>query len=337
LVFSSMGNEADDANWRVIVTPADADSVMGIGGIEDNHPEMYKHINFSSYGPTADYRRKPNVCAYGKAAVANTSLGLEKAYGTSFSCPLVAGFAACAWQLNRNLTAMQMKDEIEKSADLYPYYDYAFGYGVPQASYFLNGGKTPHEPTFSIKNEENVITIKPNEVYEHNYLFYNIENELGQIIYYEHITINDAEEIKITNANKYPNCKITVYYNGYIDSCSTELSNGAKKYPVFPKISLGNDNSYLKRSIYHTENEYTKVKKWHCLVQVSAGVAGFKTMEKATNKAKYSFSFLVGTQWDASKIYHLGFGVGLASDNYTSNNFIPTSYTNLKRDRIAVS
>ena len=62
LVVNSAGNEADEKQWRTIITPADADSVLCIGGIENSLTE-YNHISFSSYGPSADGRLKPNVCA----------------------------------------------------------------------------------------------------------------------------------------------------------------------------------------------------------------------------------------------------------------------------------
>ncbi len=56
LVCNSMGNEGMDRAWRVLITPADADSVLSVGGIE---PGTNEHINFSSYGPTYDGRLKP--------------------------------------------------------------------------------------------------------------------------------------------------------------------------------------------------------------------------------------------------------------------------------------
>ena len=63
----------------------------------------------------------------------------------------------------KSVTAMQMKALIEESADLYPYYDYAFGYGVPQASYFLDEDKRIIEKaaTFAFEDYGDYILIHP--------------------------------------------------------------------------------------------------------------------------------------------------------------------------------
>ncbi|HEX8657946.1 MAG TPA: S8 family serine peptidase, partial [Hymenobacter sp.] len=57
LVVSAAGNDGDN-DWVRIGTPADADSVLAVGGLD---PETGLHIGFSSYGPTADRRAKPNL------------------------------------------------------------------------------------------------------------------------------------------------------------------------------------------------------------------------------------------------------------------------------------
>ncbi|SFP84204.1 S8 family serine peptidase [Hymenobacter arizonensis] len=131
LVVSAAGNDGDN-DWVRIGTPADADSVLAIGGLD---PETGLHAEFSSYGPTADRRAKPNLAAFG-IVLTTTPKGYERLEGTSFSAPLVAGFAACLWQKNRQLTAMQLFKGMEKSAELFPYFDYAHGYGRPRYQHF---------------------------------------------------------------------------------------------------------------------------------------------------------------------------------------------------------
>ncbi len=134
LVVNSAGNEGDDVDWRTIGAPADADSVLAVGAI---NPWTNIQASWSSYGPSADKRLKPNVSAFGYAMVMSKN-SLQMVTGTSFASPLTCGFAACAWQANRSRTVMELFRALESSGELHPYYDYAHGYGVPQASYFFD-------------------------------------------------------------------------------------------------------------------------------------------------------------------------------------------------------
>ena len=193
LVVNSAGNEGDDSKWKFIITPSDADSVLCIGGIEHSL-KSYEHISFASFGPTADGRQKPNVCAFAHtwAASPKNNNAYEMVYGTSFSCPLVAGFAACAWQASKGKTAMEMFDLIQRSADLYPYCDYAFGYGVPQASFFVN--KVQNEvttPAFRFESQDNnTCSVIPTHTDSTVHLFYKDVDENGRIVKYGKQTVN---------------------------------------------------------------------------------------------------------------------------------------------------
>ncbi len=223
LVINSAGNEGNSA-WKIMGAPADADSVLSIGGYD---PDLDYHISFSSFGPTADKRLKPNVCAYGTAFVADKS-SFTTADGTSFSCPLVAGFAACAWQTNRNLSNMQVFKEIEKSADLYPYFDYAHGYGIPQASYFTNDKKQIKEESFNINIIENTLEITINnfvesadmldENYKEELLFYNIQKPDGTLSKYYVISVYSEKPFKIDLETIEKGYKINFFYKGYFKS-----------------------------------------------------------------------------------------------------------------------
>lgn len=153
LVINAAGNDGDKP-WEVVGAPADADSVLSIGGIS---PDNGYHIKFSSYGPTYDGRMKPNLSAFGQVST-STQKKIHVAYGTSFSTPLVSGFAACVMQMHPEWNNMETFKELEKSGHLYPYYDYAHGYGVPQASYFT-GNQVKPEPTFKFFREEFTVKI----------------------------------------------------------------------------------------------------------------------------------------------------------------------------------
>src|SRR5690606_11480520 len=152
LVVNSAGNEGSNTEWVSIGAPADADSVLAVGGIS---PWTNLHVSWSSYGPSADKRIKPNVCAFGHSMVM-TDKGISEATGTSFASPLTAGFAACVWQADTTLTNMELFELIEKSGDLYPYYDYAHGYGVPQASAFFDDLIVIRDTTFKVERTDSL-------------------------------------------------------------------------------------------------------------------------------------------------------------------------------------
>lgn len=220
LVLNAAGNDGESA-WKYLGTPADADSVLTVGGIS---PESDYHISFSSYGPTADKRLKPNVCAFG-AVVASGKKGLETIYGTSFSTPLVTGFAACAWQTNKNLNNMELFKEIEKSADLYPYFDYAHGYGVPQANHFTNKQKQIIDTTFYFDNKNGLLKVYIDEekyvaedIENRKMLYYHIENKMGHLDKYYVILAKKYDVLEFLLSDYAKGEKLRVHFNGFTNT-----------------------------------------------------------------------------------------------------------------------
>ena len=217
LVCNSMGNEGDDRTWRTLITPADADGVLSVGGIDATGQPS----SFTSWGPTADGRRKPNVCAFGTAEVANPSriMPYTSASGTSFASPLTAGFAACAWQTHRQWSNTELMRELEKSGDKYPYYDYQFGYGVPQADYFVSHTKAEKKGTIILKQTaKGDVTIEiPEEAVGADQLLYHIENEDGTLANYRTMRISKTERlIPIRSYNLHEGQTLRVWYNGEV-------------------------------------------------------------------------------------------------------------------------
>ncbi len=155
LVVSAAGNDGDN-DWVRIGTPADADSVLAVGGLD---PETGLHVDFSSFGPTADRRPKPNLAAFGIVLTA-TPNGYERLEGTSFAAPLVAGLAACLWQQHRTLTAMQLFKALEQAGELYPYFDYAHGYGRPRLARFAAPAPAAvGVPTFDFVPHDSLVAV----------------------------------------------------------------------------------------------------------------------------------------------------------------------------------
>lgn len=224
LVVNSAGNEGVNS-WQFLVTPADADSVLTVGGTE---PEKDCHINFSSFGPTSSGHLKPNVSACGRV-VAAISNKLAIVSGTSFSAPMVAGFAACAWQTNRKLTNMQLFDDIEKSSHLYPYYDYAHGFGIPQARWFFSS-KHEAEATFDFVIINNEIKVFLREEYSYpetesvlgykgrRNFYYKIENANGTIKKYAVLLAESKEMLHLFSDDFLPGESLTVHFEGYTKS-----------------------------------------------------------------------------------------------------------------------
>ncbi len=214
LVVNAMGNDGDK-KWQVMCVPADADSVLSVGAIS---PRTGYHVSFSSYGPTADKRLKPNVTAFGETIAAGRT-GMKHVFGTSFSTPLVAGFAACAWQTRPELTNMELFEEIEKSGNLYPYYDYAHGYGVPDAAYFVYG-KDSITPTFTFKKINNILTVvvEEDETDDTSRVFYNFKDSEGFLTNYAISIPENKKALEIKISDYKPGESLTVHYKGFTET-----------------------------------------------------------------------------------------------------------------------
>ncbi|RMG21996.1 MAG: hypothetical protein D6730_17230, partial [Bacteroidetes bacterium] len=130
LVTTSAGNEGV-SRWRHITAPCDADSVLCIGSVNKSG----KYSSFSSIGPTADNRIKPDVVAMGSRTTVFTSGDrLTQSDGTSFSAPIVAGMVACLKQAHPNRSHLDIIQAVRLSADQYLFPDEKYGYGIPDAA-----------------------------------------------------------------------------------------------------------------------------------------------------------------------------------------------------------
>ncbi len=127
LVVVSAGNEGNDA-WRTITPPADGDSVLAVGAVDARGIRAA----FSSVGPSADRRVKPDVSAMGQGAVVGLSGGgVGTSNGTSFAAPQVAGLAAGLWQAFPQLTNLEVMTYLRRSASQAERPDSLLGYGIP--------------------------------------------------------------------------------------------------------------------------------------------------------------------------------------------------------------
>ncbi len=181
LVINAAGNSGDN-DWRMLGAPADADSILTVGGTMCCIP---LHISFSGVGPTYDGRMKPEVVANANVMADGVTV-LSHVYGTSFSTPLVAGFAACVWSKQRTWNNMELRKKIMESGSLYPYFDYAHGYGIPQASYFFGREKIA-EPmdSINVRGDDNFIYISvDNHTATEKVMYYKVCDSNNKIINY---------------------------------------------------------------------------------------------------------------------------------------------------------
>ena len=155
LVVNSQGNEGNE-KFHYVGAPADADSVLSVGG---TYPMVKMHIKFSSFGPNSRKVLKPNVSAPGAAVGARPNGSFKAVYGTSFSSPIVAGFAAAVKQLYPEKTNMELFALLQEISHCYPYFDYAHGYGVPDASNLFHPRDTI-SPTFKLNHFGDTILVR---------------------------------------------------------------------------------------------------------------------------------------------------------------------------------
>jgi len=127
VVFSSAGNERSN-EWKRIIAPSDGDSVVCVGAVDNDGHISY----FSSAGPAADRRVKPDNVALGVNVIVQTSVNeVLKSSGTSFSCPVLSGMAACIMQAVPGATPGELADALHRSADRFLVPDSLYGYGIP--------------------------------------------------------------------------------------------------------------------------------------------------------------------------------------------------------------
>lgn len=137
LVVTAAGNAGP--GFRSVWTPADADSVIAVGAEDSTGAIAF----FSSRGPTADGRLKPDLTAPGVAVCA--VIGVEqvgRVDGTSFATPLLAAGAALLKQLHPTLSPLQIRSALRNTATKRAAPDSTFGWGRPDvsaSSVFPNG------------------------------------------------------------------------------------------------------------------------------------------------------------------------------------------------------
>jgi len=127
VVVCSAGNDGN-TSWKYIGTPADARNVLAVGSVDMNNSKSA----FSSVGPTADGRMKPDLCAPGSNIYCIKPDGTFLiANGTSLATPMISGLVAGIKESFPDLTNDELKALLFQSCDQYQEPDDQKGYGVP--------------------------------------------------------------------------------------------------------------------------------------------------------------------------------------------------------------
>jgi len=122
---TAAGNEGTSG----IIAPADAFGVITVGAVDNTGNLAY----FSSHGPTADGRIKPEVLAQGvntHCAGTSSSSSYTEADGTSLSTPLVGGAAAVLLSANPTWTPGMVREALMMTADNFNNPNNQYGWGI---------------------------------------------------------------------------------------------------------------------------------------------------------------------------------------------------------------
>ena len=149
IAVTAVGNSGFDG----IVAPADAFQIISCGAVDENG----LIASFSSRGPTADGRIKPEVCAQGRGTFTATAFSTSSygnGIGTSLSSPLVSGVCALLLEAHPDWTPSQVRNAIITTADQSGTPNNNYGWGIINAVAALNynQAETPPDSAFFISN-----------------------------------------------------------------------------------------------------------------------------------------------------------------------------------------
>jgi subtilisin family serine protease len=132
VVVNSAGNSGFHPSHNTLGAPSDGAHVLAVAAVTATG----ERAGFSSVGPSADGRIKPDVAAQGQSVkVAGSRPGEYRfANGTSFSCPLTAGAVALLLQARPELSADEVIAVMRSSARSAATPDNLTGYGIVDAA-----------------------------------------------------------------------------------------------------------------------------------------------------------------------------------------------------------
>lgn len=219
LVVNSAGNEGA-GKFHFISAPGDADSVLTVGA---SYPMMGYRLPFSSLGPNFRGVLKPEISAPGYILSAHKKGGFRPTSGTSFSCPLIAGIAACMYQKYPQANNMEIRQKLMEAASRYPYSDFDLGYGVFSAEKALEPVKEV-APTFEVDFQNDTIWFSIDPIalardsanYKSGKPFsYRFVDEAGKINYAKIVLLRQGIKRFGLAPNQMQQGKLEAWFEGY--------------------------------------------------------------------------------------------------------------------------
>ncbi len=126
-VLNAAGNEGNNS-WQKILIPGDADSICTVGSVNGSGV----HSSFSSIGPTADGRIKPDLSSMGEGSyLCGPNNNFFSGNGTSFATPILAGAIACLLQANPTSKPMDLMQALKATSSQSLTPDNNYGWGIP--------------------------------------------------------------------------------------------------------------------------------------------------------------------------------------------------------------
>lgn len=175
LVFNSAGNEGDNINHNTLIAPADGKKVLAVAAVD----RFGLRASFSSVGPSADGRTKPDIAAMGSSAYLASSSDTSafiRNNGTSFACPLAAGASALLLCAYPELTPLQVQMALRNTASQSFAPTKYLGWGIIDVkkalSYIDTASFSPMEMAENLELYQN----KPNPFYGQTTIPYRLKN-----------------------------------------------------------------------------------------------------------------------------------------------------------------
>jgi len=174
IVAVAAGNEGNDAHYPDggLGSPTDAFGALSAGAIDVNGVIA----GFSSHGPTADGRIKPDLCARGVSAylASGYSSGFGTGNGTSYATPLIASSAALVLEKNPDWSPAEVILALKKYANRADMPDDRYGWGIPNVWKTIFQGDALDFPDFELT--DNQILCYPNPAAVSTNMFFKWDN-----------------------------------------------------------------------------------------------------------------------------------------------------------------